>query len=60
MTTDSRAIEVNGSGDGSFQSGIQGLWTAAGYQIPVLLVVFNNQNYQSKCIVLLSRQPPSR
>ena len=35
------------SGDGSFQFGVQGLWTAARYQIPVLFVVWNNGGYQS-------------
>lgn len=41
------------SGDGSFQFGIQGLWTAARYEIPVLFVVFNNQNYQSNRVGLI-------
>lgn len=41
------------SGDGSFQFGIQGLWTAARYEIPVLFVVFNNQNYQSNRLGLI-------
>lgn len=40
------------SGDGSFQFGIQGLWTAARYEIPVLFVIFNNQNYQSNRVAL--------
>ena len=35
------------SGDGSFNFGVQGLWTAARYEIPVLLVIWNNRNYQS-------------
>lgn len=41
------------SGDGSFQFGIQGLWTAARYDIPVLFVVFNNGNYQSNRVGLI-------
>ncbi len=41
------------SGDGSFQFGIQGLWTAARYEVPVLFVVFNNQNYQSNRLGLI-------
>lgn len=41
------------SGDGSFQFGIQGLWSAARYEIPVLFVVFNNVNYQSNRLGLV-------
>ena len=32
-------------GDGSALFGLQGLWTAARYRIPVVLVVLNNQGY---------------
>jgi benzoylformate decarboxylase len=41
------------SGDGSFQFGIQGLWTAARYEIPVLFVILNNQSYQSNRLGLV-------
>ncbi len=41
------------SGDGSFQFGVQGLWTAARYDVPVLFVIFNNQNYQSNRVGLI-------
>ncbi len=41
------------SGDGSFQFGIQGLWTAARYEVPELFVVFNNVNYQSNRLGLV-------
>lgn len=33
-------------GEGSAMYGIQGLWTAARYRIPVTFVVFNNAQYQ--------------
>ena len=33
-------------GEGAALYGIQGLWTAAHYQIPVTFVVFNNAQYQ--------------
>ncbi|NUQ62294.1 MAG: thiamine pyrophosphate-binding protein [Pirellulales bacterium] len=33
-------------GDGSAMYGIQGLWTAARYRIPVTLVITNNQQYR--------------
>ena len=32
-------------GDGVFQFGIQALWTAAHYAIPVIVVVLNNESY---------------
>lgn len=32
-------------GDGAFQFGLQGLWTAARYQVPVTFVVLNNTAY---------------
>jgi benzoylformate decarboxylase len=41
------------SGDGSFQFGIQGLWTAARYEIPVLFIVLNNRSYQSNRLGLV-------
>ncbi len=41
------------TGDGSFQFGVQGLWTAARYEIPVLFVIWNNQNYQSNRLGLV-------
>lgn len=41
------------SGDGSFHFGIQGLWTAARYEIPVLFVVWNNVNFQSNRLGLV-------
>jgi thiamine pyrophosphate-dependent acetolactate synthase large subunit-like protein len=34
-------------GDGSLQFGIQALWTAARYEIPVAIVVANNGEYQA-------------
>lgn len=40
---DSRVIAV--CGDGAFQFGLQGLWTAARYQIAVTYVVVNNEAY---------------
>ncbi len=43
------------SGDGSFQFGIQGLWTAARYEIPVLFVILNNRSYQSNRLGLVKR-----
>lgn len=41
------------TGDGSFQFGVQGLWTAARYEIPILCVIWNNQNYQSNRLGLV-------
>ncbi len=43
------------SGDGSFQFGIQGLWTAARYEIPVLFVILDNCSYQSNRLGLVKR-----
>lgn len=34
-------------GDGSLQFTIQGLWTAARYGAPVVVVVLNNESYQA-------------
>lgn len=34
-------------GDGAAMFGVQGLWSAAHYQVPVLFVVFNNAEYRS-------------
>lgn len=41
------------SGDGAFHFGIQGLWTAARYEIPVLFIIWNNMNYQSNRLGLI-------
>jgi len=34
-------------GDGSFQFGVQALWSAARYKIPVAIIIWNNQAYQA-------------
>lgn len=34
-------------GDGSLQFGVQALWTAARYEVPVAIVVWNNNAYQA-------------
>jgi thiamine pyrophosphate-dependent acetolactate synthase large subunit-like protein len=34
-------------GDGSFQFGVQALWTAVRYEVPVAVVVWNNGAYQA-------------
>ncbi|MBI1873702.1 MAG: hypothetical protein HYS05_07425 [Acidobacteria bacterium] len=34
-------------GDGSFQFGVQALWTAARYEVPILVVIFDNNAYQA-------------
>ncbi len=34
-------------GDGSAMFGLQGLWTLAKYQVPLLVIVFNNQAYMA-------------
>ncbi len=34
-------------GDGSFQFGVQALWTAVRYEIPVAVVIWNNGSYQA-------------
>jgi len=34
-------------GDGSYQFGMQALWTASRFALPVIIVIFNNQAYQA-------------
>lgn len=34
-------------GDGCLQFGVQGLWTAARYEIPIVIVIWNNREYQA-------------
>lgn len=34
-------------GDGSYQFGIQALWTASRFELPLIIVIFNNQAYQA-------------
>jgi len=34
-------------GDGSFQFGVQALWSAARYEVPVAIVIWNNVAYQA-------------
>lgn len=34
-------------GDGSFQFGVQALWTAVRYEVPIGVVIFNNGQYQA-------------
>lgn len=34
-------------GDGSFQFGVQALWTAVRYEVPIGIVIFNNGQYQA-------------
>ncbi|MFI5245371.1 MAG: thiamine pyrophosphate-binding protein [Gemmatimonadales bacterium] len=34
-------------GDGSFQFGVQALWTAVRYEVPVAVVIWNNNAYQA-------------
>jgi len=34
-------------GDGSFQFGVQALWSAARYEVPVAVVIWNNNGYQA-------------
>lgn len=34
-------------GDGGFQFGIQGLWTAKRFDLPLIYVIFNNRGYQA-------------
>jgi benzoylformate decarboxylase len=34
-------------GDGSFQFGVQALWTAVRYEIPVAVIIWNNGSYQA-------------
>lgn len=34
-------------GDGSFQFGVQALWSAARYHAPVAIIIWNNQAYQA-------------
>jgi benzoylformate decarboxylase len=34
-------------GDGSFQFGVQALWSAARYEVPVAVIIWNNNGYQA-------------
>jgi benzoylformate decarboxylase len=34
-------------GDGSFQFGVQALWTAVRYEVPIAVIVWNNGSYQA-------------
>jgi benzoylformate decarboxylase len=34
-------------GDGSFQFAVQALWTARRFEVPLIIVIFNNQGYQA-------------
>jgi len=34
-------------GDGSFQFGVQALWSAARYKVPVAIIIWNNKAYQA-------------
>lgn len=34
-------------GDGSYQFGVQALWTAARFRLPLIVVIFNNRAYQA-------------
>lgn len=34
-------------GDGSFQFGVQALWSAARYEVPVAIIIWNNNAYQA-------------
>src|ERR1019366_9095963 len=34
-------------GDGSFQFGVQALWTAVRYEVPVAVIIWNNNAYQA-------------
>jgi benzoylformate decarboxylase len=42
-----RAPVIACLGDGAFLFGLQSLWTIANYQLPVIVVVFNNGGYYS-------------
>ena len=39
-------------GDGSFQFGVQALWSAARYEVPVAIFIFNNHAYQANRLAL--------
>lgn len=39
-------------GDGSFQFGIQALWSAARYEVPIAIFIFNNHAYQANRLAL--------
>ena len=39
-------------GDGSFQFGVQALWSAARYEVPIAIFVFNNHSYQANRLAL--------
>ena len=55
-------------GDGSAMMTIQGLWTAANYNIPVVYVICNNRNYRVlkinmnayKNLIMSEKDPTSR
>jgi thiamine pyrophosphate-dependent acetolactate synthase large subunit-like protein len=39
-------------GDGGFQFGVQSLWSAARYEVPVGIIIWNNNGYQSNRLFL--------
>ncbi|MFQ5526133.1 MAG: thiamine pyrophosphate-binding protein [Thermoanaerobaculia bacterium] len=39
-------------GDGSFQFGVQALWSAARYEVPIAIFIFNNRGYQANRLAL--------
>ncbi len=39
-------------GDGSFQFGVQALWSAVRYEVPVAVIVWNNDAYQANRLAL--------
>ncbi len=39
-------------GDGSFQFGVQALWSAARYEVPIAIIIFNNRAYQANRLAL--------
>jgi len=39
-------------GDGSFQFGVQALWSAARYEVPIAIIIFNNNAYQANRLAL--------
>jgi thiamine pyrophosphate-dependent acetolactate synthase large subunit-like protein len=42
---DSERLAVSVLGDGDYLMGLQALWTAAHYELPLLIVVANNRSY---------------
>ena len=60
---DSGRLPIAITGDGDYSMGVNALWTAAHYRIPLLMIITNNRGYYTSGIfqgkVAESRQRPA-